>query len=63
MLMLSRLYFSRYSLTVAPDEPVPLSLKTNLEPSAYVKMYPWLGVTSPVTGSVYVKLVAVYPSV
>jgi len=25
---------------VAPDEPVPDFLKTNLEPSAYLKIYP-----------------------
>lgn len=39
-MLVTLLYFSRYILMVVPDEPVPDFLKTNLEPSAYLKMYP-----------------------
>lgn len=47
---------------VAPDDPVPDFLKTNLDPSAYLKMYPWFFETLSSTGSVYEKFSAVFPT-
>jgi len=47
---------------VAPEDPVPDFLKTNLDPSAYLKIYPWFFETLPSTGSVYEKFVEVFPA-
>ena len=34
-------YFSRYRRMVAPDDPVPDNLKTNLDPSWNKTLHPW----------------------
>lgn len=39
------LYFSKYTRSVVPTEPVPLLRKITLLPSAYLKMKPWLSDT------------------
>ena len=62
MLRSSLLYFSRYTLIVAPDEPVPDFLKMNREPSLYRKIHPWLSLKLASTGSMYLKTSATLPS-
>lgn len=58
----SLLYFSKYSLIVVPDDPVPDCLNTNLDPSLYLKIQPQLSLTLPSTGSTYLKISADLPS-